>query len=196
MDIVESARNKISQLDQLRITGVDSAGALLNLFHTVQTRNLEIRGTNDFFHEAYQLLTDCRTLSFHTTNGNCHLSDVIRTILENQNLTALSVTFLGLFVGDVVPSQLDDITLELSKLLQLNLKSSPLMWGGAARCNYAITGQLEPVRVRDHRLPLGEFLDPIPHYIIDGPHNIPLSRLPSPGHLPLTGITLTSYCYF
>ena len=129
VDIVESVWSKISQLDQLRITDANSAGALLNLLHTVKTRNLEIRGTNLSFREACQILTDCHTLSFHSVPGNCRLSDVIRTISENQDLTALSMSFVGSFIDDVAPSQSDHRTLELPKLLQLDLKSNPSLWG-------------------------------------------------------------------
>ena len=124
VDVVASLGNKISQLDQLRITDAGSASALLNLLHNVQTRNLEIRGQNLSFRGACRILADCRTLSFHATSGQCYISDVIHTISENQNLTTLSMSFMGRLDMDITSSQLVDTTLELPKLRQLDLKSN------------------------------------------------------------------------
>lgn len=125
--IVKLVQNNIFQLDQLRITEGISARALLGLLHAVQTRNLEIRGINLSFHEACQILTDCRTFSFHSNPGTCYLSDVIRTISENPNLTTISISFIGPLIEDAPPSR--DTTLELPKLLQLDLGSNPSLWG-------------------------------------------------------------------
>jgi len=128
--IVELVRSKFSQLDQLQITEVNSAHELLRLLHAVQTRNLEIRGINLSFRKACQILTDCRTLSFHSISGaTCHLSDVIHAISENPNLTTLSISFIGPLIKDIPLSQLDNTTLELPKLLQLDLKSNRSLWG-------------------------------------------------------------------
>lgn len=122
MDIAASAGAKISQLDQLRITNINSAGKLLSLFPGVQTRNLEIRGTNLSFREVHPILADCRTLSFHGS-GECLASDVVRAISENQNLTTFSMSPVRDVIPDLAPSQFADICLELPKLRQLDLKS-------------------------------------------------------------------------
>lgn len=124
VDIVASVRSKISQLDRLQITEATSANALLDLLCSVQTRNLEIRGINLSFRGACRILTDCRTLSFHAASGQSHISDVIRTISENQNLTTLSMSFAEPPAMDVTPPELDGITLELPKLRLLSLKSN------------------------------------------------------------------------
>jgi len=123
MDLVASVGTEISQLDQLRITDANSAGALVRRLNSVRTRNLEIRGTNLSFHEACQILTDCRTLSFHAPSGLCDISDVIRIFSENPNLTALSMSFMGNIIVDGTSSTLDEI-IELPNLRQLDLKQN------------------------------------------------------------------------
>ncbi|KAF9651431.1 hypothetical protein BDM02DRAFT_3163013 [Thelephora ganbajun] len=124
VDIVSSVGRNFSQLDQLRITHPGSAGTLLSLLDSVQTRNLEIRGINLHFHGVGRILNDCHTLSFHAASSRCRISDVIRTILENQNLTTLSMSLIGCLVVDITPSQAIETTLELPKLRQLDLRSS------------------------------------------------------------------------
>ena len=122
-DIMASVGAKISRLNQLRITDTDSAGALLSLLPRVQARNLEIRETNLPFQEVRRILTDCHTLSFHGT-GQSRISDIIQTISENRNLTALSMSLIGGSIVDLTPSQLAETILELPKLQQLDLKSN------------------------------------------------------------------------
>lgn len=171
--IVKLVRSKISQLDQLRIAEGISAHALLGLLHAVQTRNLEIRGISLSFHEACQILTDCRTLSFHSIPGTCYLSDVIRTISENPNLTTLSISFIGSLIEDVPPSH--DTTLEpleLPELLQLDLGSNPSLWG-------VFCGAIMPSLIN---LSLSEFV------IIDDHLTNFLTRYPTTS---LTDLTMT-----
>ena len=121
VDIVAPVGSRISQLDQLRITGTDSAGALLSLLPNVQTQNLEIKGTNLLFREVGHILTDCRTLSFHVS-GEHRLSDVIRAIPEHRNLTTLSMSLGGSLITDMTPSEFAEITLEFPKLQRLDLR--------------------------------------------------------------------------
>jgi len=126
-DIVASVGARISQLDQLRITdtNVSSAGKLLGILPNIQTRNLEIRGTKLPFQDVCHVLTDCRTLSFHTS-GPSNISAIIRTISESQNLTTLSMSTEDL-VMDISSTQLLDTILELPKLRQLDLKPSHVL---------------------------------------------------------------------
>jgi len=135
VDIVGSTGVKISQLDQLRITdtNANSAGKLLGLLPSVQTQNLEIRGTSLSFQDVCHVLADCRTLSFHTS-GPSHISTIIRTMSESQNLTSFSMSTDGLSV-DIPSSQFVDTILELPKLRQLDLKPSHLLLTMFCRAN-------------------------------------------------------------
>jgi len=119
VDIAASMNTKTSQLDRLRTTDA----TLLDLLDSVKTRNLEIRGRSLSFHEIRRVLTDCRTLSLHSS-GLFPISGFIRTISENQNLTTLSVSLTGAPIMDVSLSQFADTILELPKLRQLELKSN------------------------------------------------------------------------
>ena len=123
-NIVESVGANISRLDQLRITDTNasSAGKLLGVLPSVQTQNLDIRGTNLSFQDVCHVLTDCHTLSFHTS-GPSHISAIICTISESQNLTTFSMSTEYLVV-DIPSSQFVDTILELPKLRQLDLRPS------------------------------------------------------------------------
>jgi F-box/TPR repeat protein Pof3 len=122
-EIVAPVGSKISRLDQLRITDSASARVLLNLLHKVRTRNLDIIGEHIQFHQIRQILSDCRTLSFHAS-AQFDVSDITHTISENKNLTALSISIAGHRSMDVTPSQLAEATLELPNLQQLDLRTN------------------------------------------------------------------------
>ena len=121
--IIEEAGDKISQLHQLRVADSYSANALLNLLCRAQTRNLDIQGGHLQFRGVRQILSDCRTLSFHAS-AEFNVSDIIHTILENHNLTVLSMSFVGFHFIDVTSSQLAEMTLELPHLQRLDLRSN------------------------------------------------------------------------
>ena len=122
-EIVAQVGDKISQLDRLRITDAGSARTLLNLLHRVRTRNLDVRGEHIQFHGVRQILSDCRTLSFHAS-AKFNVSDIMHTISENHNLMALSLSIIGHRDIDITPSQLAEATLELPNLQQLDLRSN------------------------------------------------------------------------
>lgn len=121
--IVAPVEDRISQLDQLRVTDAASARALLNLLHRVRTRNLDLRGEHIQFRGVRQILSDCRTLSFHAS-AQFNVSDIIHTISENPNLVALSMSIIGHRTVDITPTQLAEATIELPNLQQLDLRSS------------------------------------------------------------------------
>jgi F-box/TPR repeat protein Pof3 len=122
-DIVAPIGDKISQLNQLRISDAGSARNLLELLHKTRTRNLDIRGEHLHFDGVRRILSDCRTLSFHAS-AQFNVSDIIHTISENPNLTAFSMSIVGHPLMDITPSQLAEIALELPSLQQLDLRSS------------------------------------------------------------------------
>ena len=188
VDIITPVTSKISQLDQLRITDVNSAGTLLNLLHDVQTQNLEVRGANVSFRNACQIITDCRTLSFHATSGQCQISDVIRTISENQNLQSLSMSFMGRLTMDVTPSQLDDTILELPNLRQLDLRSNHLLLGALCR---GIMPSLVSLSLSEF-LTIGDHLEGfLARYPVTSLTDVTISRCPAP-HPELTSLLRAS----
>jgi len=128
VDIIAPVGAQIPYLDQLRITNTSTfpVRRLLSLLPNVRTQNLEIRGSYNSFQDAYHILTDCRTLSFHSS-GMSPVSDIIRAVSENQNLTTFSMS-LGSLIVDIPPQQFADTILELPKLWELELKSTRLLW--------------------------------------------------------------------
>ena len=124
--IAALVNTKTSQLDRLRTTDPSSAGTLLGLLDGVKTRNLEIRGTNLSSREIRRILADCCTLSLHGS-GQFLISDIIRTTLENQNLTTLSMSPTTPLLIDAALSEFGDTTLELPNLRQLDLRSDTML---------------------------------------------------------------------
>ena len=187
VDIIASVGVKISQLNQLRITNTNSASTLLNLLPRVQTRNLEIRETNLSFQEVCRVLTDCRALSFHGA-GRSRISDVIRTISENQNLTALSMSVVGGPIVDLTPSQLADTTLELPKLQQLDLKSSiPLL---TTLCRASMPS-LTSLSLSEFMTVGDQLADFLARYPTTSLTDLTISRCPAP-HSQLTSLLRAS----
>lgn len=123
VEIVAPVVDQISRLDKLRITDADSARALLNLLHRVRTRDLDIRGEHIQFNAVRQILSDCRTLSFHAS-AQFDVSDILHAISENQNLTTLSMSIVGHRTMELTPSQLAEAALELPNLQRLDLRSN------------------------------------------------------------------------
>lgn len=72
------------------------------------------------------IVADYRALSFRDT-GRSRISDTVRTILENQNLSTLSLPPIGGPIAGSAPSQLAGTTLELQRFPQPDLKSNLLL---------------------------------------------------------------------
>ena len=122
-DIIAPVGDRISELDQLRITNAGSTRALFDALQEVRTRNLDVRGERLQFHKIRRILSDCRTLSFHAS-AQFDVSDIIHTVSENQNLTVLSMSIAGQHHVDITPTQLAEMTPELPNLRQLDLESN------------------------------------------------------------------------
>ena len=178
VDIAAEVGPEISQLDQLRITDTTSANTLLNLLNGVRTRNLEVRGENLSFRNASGILADCSTLSFHTSGQTCpDASNIARTISENQNLTTLSMSLMRGVTLDMTPSEFAEITLELPKLRQLDLKSGHLlltMLCRAAMPSLISLGLSQFVTIGDQ---LAAFLTRYPVTLLT---DLTISRCPAP----------------
>ena len=187
VDIVALVGTKISWLDRLRITDTSSADALPSLLPRVQTRDLEIRETNLSIQEVSHILTDCRTLSFHGGRRS-RISDVIHTISENQNLTTLSMSFIGGPIADLTPSQLADTTLELPKLQQLDLKSSLLLLSMFCR---ATIPSLTSLSLSEFATVGGHLVDFSTRHPITSLTDLSISRCPVP-HPQLTSLLRAS----
>lgn len=121
--VIGPVGDKISQLDRLRVTNPYSARTLIHTLRRVQTRNLDIKAEYVHFGQIRRILSDCRSLSFHASS-KFDISDLIHTISENRNLTALSISITWRPSLNITPSQLAEATTELPNLQQLDLRSN------------------------------------------------------------------------
>lgn len=186
-EIIAPVGDKILQLDQLRITDAGSARTLLNLLHRVRTQNLDLRGERIQFHEVRQILSDCRTLSFHVS-GQFHVSDIVRTISENRSLTTLSISVTGYRTMDMTPSELAETTFEFPNLQQLDLRSNS--WLLTLLCHATMSSLVS--------LTLSELVgigDQLANFLVHHPTtsltNLKISRCIAP-HLQLTSLLRAS----
>ena len=177
VDIIGPVGANISQLDQLRITdtNADSAGKLLGLMPNVRTRSLEIRGASLPFRDVCHILTDCHTLSFHSS-GPSHISDIIRIISESQNLTVLSMS-TGVLVLDIPSAEFAEVVLELPNLRQLDLKPSNLLLIMLCRATMPSLTSLKLSQFVSIDIQLSDFLARYPSTTLT---DIMISRCPVP----------------